>query len=395
MSKVAPIGILLAASILGTACSTRPALISETLGNGMRVLVLEDSTRPEVAVQTWFRSGSVDDPPSEPGLAHAVEHLVFARASRGDRTRFAFTTRDQTAYVQEVAPSSLAGIIQQECGRFAALKPDPEVLRSEKAAIEKEEHDLLASNPEQVIYRKLFELAFDDHPYARPPLGDLARIRNLKPESLIRFHREHYVPSNASLIFVGRTTATEVLPQVRLSCGGGEPAPLPRSTEQPLRPLRIRTATVRVDPSWAGVIGLGFRVLPPDSESTEALALLRLWIGERLRASGLVRRLSVEYFKNEGPSLFSLLMETHSEAQVLEKLSELSRAKPSPEEWRRILQARASEIASDQSGNTVRAMGLAFGASAGPIDHDPADILLMAGRVIRPEVRVSVYAKKQ
>jgi hypothetical protein len=136
-------------------------------------------------------------------------------------------------------------------------------------------------------------------------------------------------------------------------------------------------------------------VLPPDSESTEALALLRLWIGERLRASGLVRRLSVEYFKNEGPSLFSLLMETHSEAQVLEKLSELSRAKPSPEEWRRILQARASEIASDQSGNTVRAMGLAFGASAGPIDHDPADILLMAGRVIRPEVRVSVYAKKQ
>lgn len=46
------------------------------LPNGAKLLVVERPT-PTVAVQIWFRVGSVNDPPDIRGAAHLIEHLLF------------------------------------------------------------------------------------------------------------------------------------------------------------------------------------------------------------------------------------------------------------------------------------------------------------------------------
>src|SRR5215813_2129322 len=47
------------------------------LGNGLRVLVLEDHTAPVICLQTWFGVGSRHEKPGKTGLAHLFEHLMF------------------------------------------------------------------------------------------------------------------------------------------------------------------------------------------------------------------------------------------------------------------------------------------------------------------------------
>ena len=48
----------------------------EVLENGLTVTVLSDPAMPHLVVQHWIESGSASDPPTHPGIAHLVEHLM-------------------------------------------------------------------------------------------------------------------------------------------------------------------------------------------------------------------------------------------------------------------------------------------------------------------------------
>lgn len=55
----------------------RTSVASETLSNGLRVLVLSQPDAPEVELAVAFRAGSAYEPMSQGGLAHLVEHMSF------------------------------------------------------------------------------------------------------------------------------------------------------------------------------------------------------------------------------------------------------------------------------------------------------------------------------
>ena len=60
----------------GAAAAQQNDLRQFTLKNGAKLLVVERPT-PTVAVQIWFRTGSIDDAPDQRGAAHLIEHLLF------------------------------------------------------------------------------------------------------------------------------------------------------------------------------------------------------------------------------------------------------------------------------------------------------------------------------
>src|SRR5262249_36162044 len=53
------------------------------LHNGVRVLIQEYPSSEVVAVQLWVRAGGRDEAPTELGLAHYLEHMLF----KGTTTR--------------------------------------------------------------------------------------------------------------------------------------------------------------------------------------------------------------------------------------------------------------------------------------------------------------------
>ena len=52
-------------------------IIRVTLDNGMRVVLVEDHAAPVAAFQVWVEVGSADELPTEAGISHLIEHMIF------------------------------------------------------------------------------------------------------------------------------------------------------------------------------------------------------------------------------------------------------------------------------------------------------------------------------
>src|SRR4029077_16816679 len=60
-----------------TALPPKLDIHTETLGNGLRVILLEDHAVPVVNLQVWYHVVSKDEEAGHTGFAHLFEHLMF------------------------------------------------------------------------------------------------------------------------------------------------------------------------------------------------------------------------------------------------------------------------------------------------------------------------------
>ena len=102
-----------------------------TLANGLTLIVKPDRRAPTVAHMLWVRVGSMDEVDGSSGVAHALEHMMFKGtptlkpgefsrriAALGGRDN-AFTSRDATAYHQQIPAARLDRALTQGADRVA------------------------------------------------------------------------------------------------------------------------------------------------------------------------------------------------------------------------------------------------------------------------------------
>ena len=107
-----------------------------TLSNGLRIIVKEDRRAPTAAHMVWYRAGGMDEVSGTTGVAHVLEHMMFKGtpnvgagefsrrvAAAGGRDN-AFTSKDYTAYFQQVPKAQLAQMMQLEADRMRHLNLD-------------------------------------------------------------------------------------------------------------------------------------------------------------------------------------------------------------------------------------------------------------------------------
>ena len=70
-------------------------LVQERLANGLRVVLLPDTSRPLVTVNIWYHVGSKDESPGHTGFAHLFEHMLFQGSQN-------VGTNDHFALIQQV-----------------------------------------------------------------------------------------------------------------------------------------------------------------------------------------------------------------------------------------------------------------------------------------------------
>ena len=106
-----------------------------TLPNGMRVLLMPDSTASEVSIEFWLHVGARDEVAGKHGLAHFFEHATPG-CLRGDepaRTKFrsmltnsnAQTRKDYIRYYLQLKPEGLEVTLRCVEERMMA---DPELI---------------------------------------------------------------------------------------------------------------------------------------------------------------------------------------------------------------------------------------------------------------------------
>ncbi|HSG29493.1 MAG TPA: insulinase family protein, partial [Candidatus Krumholzibacterium sp.] len=95
----------------------------ENLGNGMKVILLEDHSVPVISYWTFFRVGSRNEFSGITGISHFMEHMMFNGAEKYGPKEFdrileanggysnAFTSNDMTAYYEDISSDGLELVI--------------------------------------------------------------------------------------------------------------------------------------------------------------------------------------------------------------------------------------------------------------------------------------------
>ena len=183
------------------------------LTNGLRVVLVQDPTAPEIQVTTQYRVGAADDPPEQAGMAHVVEHLMHQQVL-GAQTLFAhleaaasefnaFTSFDATTYTARADASYLEKLLAIEAVRLGfrcTTITEPVFLRErEVVANEVRERDH-ATEVWMAVHGGIYP---PSHPYRRPVGGTLESVGSITFEQACAFADAHYAPANAVLVISG------------------------------------------------------------------------------------------------------------------------------------------------------------------------------------------------
>jgi zinc protease len=195
---------------------------THNLKNGMKILVQEDHTIPNVALYTFYRVGSRNERPGTTGLSHFFEHMMFNGAKKHGPGEFdrvmeaaggsnnAYTSRDVTVYQDWFPPAALEEIFDLESDRIRDLSFDPKMIASERGVVASERRTSVDNSNFGILDEQLWATAFIAHPYHWPVIGWMVDIENWKMEDLRRHFEMGYSPSNATMVVVGDITAEEI-----------------------------------------------------------------------------------------------------------------------------------------------------------------------------------------
>jgi zinc protease len=214
-----------------------------TLGNGLRVALVEDHRLPRVAVHVAYKVGAADDRPGYSGLAHLVEHLTF-RGSRhvpapgawsllerlGATEVQGTTELTRTNYWCVIPAHQLENALWIESDRmaFGVEKIDRQNLERERSIVSQELR--LRQPGRRSRFGHLMRALFPPgHPYY-PSSTELEDLKVFEVRHVRRFMQEYYRPDNASLAIVGDFDSARVKAMVERYFAPIVPArvPIPR-----------------------------------------------------------------------------------------------------------------------------------------------------------------------
>lgn len=186
-----------------------------TLSNGMGLWVRVDRRAPTVVHMVWVRAGSIDETDGTSGVAHVLEHMLFKGtdtlaegefsqrvAAVGGRDN-AFTSRDATAYHQQVPVQHLEAMMRLEADRFAHNRWSEDAFAREMLVVKEERRNRVEESAQARLFELFQATAFKAHPSRRPIIGWMSDLESLVPDDVHRFYRHWYRPSNAAVVVVG------------------------------------------------------------------------------------------------------------------------------------------------------------------------------------------------
>jgi zinc protease len=214
--------MLLALALILGAAQTAPKLVltstTQTLDNGLTVVVSPDHSVPGVAVDLWYRVGSRNEEVGRTGFAHLFEHLMFMGARHVPYPRFdtlmeaaggvnnASTSDDRTNY-WEVGPSNLLEtFFWMEADRMATLGATmtQQKLEAQRLIVLNERRQSYENRPygmaDYVVAEALYPKG---HPYSWDTIGSPADLNAATLGDVTGFFARWYVPNDATLVVVG------------------------------------------------------------------------------------------------------------------------------------------------------------------------------------------------
>jgi zinc protease len=206
-------------------------VIETILSNGLKVILLENHKAPVATFQVWYRVGSRNEEWGKTGLSHMLEHMMFKGTQKVGPEEFsriiqenggndnAFTTRDYTAYFENLSADRIQIPLDLESDRMQNLILQDADFRPERMVVMEERRLRTEDNPQAVLLEQMDATAFQVHSYHWPIIGWMEDISRFTLEDLKKYHQIYYTPANAFLVVVGDFQKTDLLPRIEKAFG--------------------------------------------------------------------------------------------------------------------------------------------------------------------------------
>jgi zinc protease len=220
------------------------------LPNGLNVILHEDHSVPQVAVNVWYHAGSAREKPGRTGFAHLFEHLMFEGSGHVKEGLFdtlleaaggsnnGSTTEDRTNYYETLPSNALDLALYLESDRMGYLLDvvTPQMVDSQRDVVKNERRQSYENAPYGKAFLRMTELLFPkDHPYHWPVIGYMEDLTAATHDDVTEFFRKYYAPGNASLVIAGDINPADARKKVETWFSDVKPG-------APVEPLKVPAA---------------------------------------------------------------------------------------------------------------------------------------------------------
>ncbi len=273
------------------ATTTTESIRRETLPNGLRVILVENHSKPLVAVCIFVNGGSRTETPALSGLSHYYEHLIFRGGSlkqgelefRKQMQRIGeesggYTTNDYTCYGFTAPKENFDEALDRSVDAWMNLKLTQEKVNKERQVV-MSEYNQGEDRPDYKVYYQIERLMFRDHPYKRDTIGLKDVIEHASLATFRTFYEERYVPNQMILAIVGDFDLDLVRAKLAKGFAGykrGRDDFEQGLTEKPQTEFRMGVESMKTPSTWTYV---GFHVPPYSDPDAPALTVLATLLG--------------------------------------------------------------------------------------------------------------------
>ena len=262
------------------------------LDNDQTVIIKEVHDNPIVTIDTWIKTGSINENDKNNGVAHFLEHLFFKGTtkhptgefdrileSKGAQTNAA-TSKDFTHYYITLPSKYFETAIDLHADMLMnPLIPRKELEKERKVVIE--EIAKTNDNPENKLYENMVQSFYINHPYKRKVIGKKEIIENISREEIFNFYNSWYNPSNMITVVVGDIDTTQALDLIKKNFNRPEAKNCKNPKYKSDKNIEKQIEITAKDKVKNGYMLIGFRGVPQENRADSyALDVLATILGD-------------------------------------------------------------------------------------------------------------------
>ena len=260
------------------------------LDNGQTVIIQEVKNNPIVTIDTWIKTGSINETADNNGVSHFLEHLFFKGSKNHAPGEFdkiletkgaitnAATSKDFTHYYITIPSKDFDLALEMHSDMLLnPLIPRKELEKERKVVIEEIMKD--ANSPNTIVYDNLVELMYSNHPYKRKVIGTADIISNIQRDEILDYYNTYYNPSNMVTVIIGDINSNCAIEKVKQYFNSEYKKPVKNVFQKENKLTSQKKKTVYID-TQTGYMLIGFRGTEIDAKDSYALDILSVILGD-------------------------------------------------------------------------------------------------------------------
>jgi predicted Zn-dependent peptidase len=197
----------------------------EVLPNGLRIVTETITYVQSVALGIWVGVGARDEPDSERGISHVIEHMLF----KGTPTRTAqqiadeidtiggdinaFTSKENTCYYVRILSEHVPVAVDVLTDMFLNSLIDPDELTLEKNVI-LEEIKRRDDEPDDLVHDVFSETAWPGHVLGKSVIGFPETVAKFTREDLKNYMSKRYTPDTIVVAAAGNLSHEQIVAMI-------------------------------------------------------------------------------------------------------------------------------------------------------------------------------------